>query len=132
MSISDDEKRSTKFDRWLADEFAQTGVFTALVILVSIASTKVLPLCSTYFHVIGDDTDWNEMVLLFAGAGHEWDGAAFFPVTTANGGLLDNPAARLRLRELEAKFDANPLVLNEGHFFDKWGRRLKIEERESQ
>jgi hypothetical protein len=24
------------------------------------------------------------------------------------------------------------LVLNEGHFFDKWGRRMKIEEVEEQ
>jgi hypothetical protein len=32
------------------------------------------------------------------------------------------------LRELEARLDEDRLVLNEGHFFDKWGRRLKIEE----
>jgi hypothetical protein len=43
-------------------------------------------------------------------------------------GPLDNPTARLRLRELETRVDENKLVLNEGHFFDKWGRRLKIEE----
>ena len=35
---------------------------------------------------------------------------------------------RLRLRELESRIDGNPLVLNEGNFFDKWGRRLKVEE----
>jgi hypothetical protein len=34
----------------------------------------------------------------------------------------------LRLREIEARLDADRLVLNEGHFFDRWGRRLNIEE----
>ena len=128
MSTSDADKHATDFDRWLTAEFARTGVFTSLVVLVSITETKVIPLCSTYFNVIGDETDWSDIVVLFAGAGHEWDGASFFPVTAPHGGPLDNPTSRSRLRELEARLDQNPLVLNEGHFFDKWGRRLKIEE----
>jgi hypothetical protein len=65
---------------------------------------------------------------MFAGSGADWDGAAFFPVYSPESGLLDNPAARLRLRDLEARFDQDRLVLNEGAFFDKMGRRLKIEE----
>lgn len=128
MSISDAEKQATDFDRWLAAEFANAGRFTSLVVLVSIAEAKVVPLCSTYVHVIGTETDWDEIVILFAGAGHEWDGASFFPVLAPHGGPLDNPTARLRLRELESRIDANPLVLNEGYFFDKWGRQLKVEE----
>jgi len=128
LSISDPASKSTDFDRWLTAEFAQTGDFTALAVLVKITETKVLPLCSTYFNVIGDETDWGEITLLFAGAGQEWDGASFFPVTSPHGGALDNPNARLRLRELESRLDDNPLVLNEGNFFDKWGRRLKVEE----
>ena len=55
-----------------------------------------------------------------------------FPVTAPDGGPLDNPTARSRLHELESRLDQNPLVLNEGHFFDKWGRRLKVEETELQ
>jgi len=112
----------------LAAEFAQTGAFTALAVLVEIAERSVMPLCSTYFNVIGDEVDWDEMTILFAGAGREWDGAAFFPQIAADGGPLDNPNARLRLHELESRLDADRLVLNEGHFFDKWGRRRKIEE----
>jgi hypothetical protein len=118
----------TDFDRWLAAEFAQTGAFTALAILVEIAEHKVTPLCSTYFNVIGDEIDWSEINVLFAGAGRAWDGASFYPLTAPDGGPLDNPNARLRLRELEKRIDGDRLVLNEGHFFDKWGRRLKIEE----
>jgi len=132
LSTHEPGQQPTDFDRWLADEFARTGAFTALVVLVAITETKVLPLCSTYLNVIGTETDWSEIVVLFAGSGHDWDGASFFPVTGPHGGPLDNPAARLRLRELEARIDQSPLVLNEGHFFDKWGRRLKVEETELQ
>jgi hypothetical protein len=132
LSTAEPETPATDFDRWLADEFAATGAFTALVVLVSIAETKVLPLCSTYLNVIGTETDWGEIVILFAGSGQQWDGASFFPLTAQHGGPLDNPTARQRLHQLETRLDANPLVLNEGNFFDKWGRRLKVEETELQ
>jgi hypothetical protein len=116
------------FEAWLTREYAATGAFTAFAILVEIAGTQVTPLCSTYFNVIGDEVEWSEIVVMFAGSGRTWDGAAFFPSLAHSGGPLDNPTARLRLRELEARLDADRLVLNEGHFFDKWGRRMKIEE----
>ena len=128
MSTSDGDVPLSDFDRWLGAEFAQTGAFTALAVLVEIAENNVTPLCSTYFNVIGDEIDWSGITVLFAGAGRAWDGASFYPLTAPDGGPLDNPSARLRLRELEARLDDDPLVLNEGHFFDKWGRRLKIEE----
>lgn len=129
MSISDAGK--TDFDVWIADEFDRIGEFTAFVVLVGIGETKVLPLCSTYLNVIGDEIDWAEITVLLAGSGQDWHGASFFPVTGPHG-PLDNPTARLRLRELEARIDDDRLVLNEGHFFDKWGRRLRIEEMQIQ
>ena len=132
MSISEPANQPTDFDLWLKDEFARVGPFTSLAVLVEITETKVNPLCSTYVNVIGDETDWAEITVLFAGAGRDWDGASFYSLIGPNGGPLDNPNARLRLRELEARIDENPLVLNEGNFFDKWGRRLKIEEIELQ
>ena len=128
MLTSDGSAPGTDFERWLRAEFAVRGAFTALAVLVEITETTVQPLCSTYFNVIGDELDWAEMTVLFAGAGRDWDGAAFFPVTADDGGPLDNPSARLRLRELESRLDADRLVLNEGFFFDKLGRGLKIEE----
>jgi hypothetical protein len=132
VSISETKSPATDFDRWVADEFAETGAFTALVILVEIAEPAVAPLCSTYFNVIGDEFDWGEITVLFAGSGRDWSGACFFPVTATDGGPLDNPTARLRLRELEARVDENRMTLNEGNFFDKWGRRLEIEEMQAQ
>jgi hypothetical protein len=116
------------FDSWIVAEFDERGPFTALVVLVDITEHKVTPLCSTYLSVIGGEVDWAEITVLFAGSGVDWDGASFFPTATDDGRPLDNPSARLRLKELEARLDADRLVLNEGHFFDKWGRRLMIEE----
>lgn len=130
MSTSSDVQ--TDFDVWIAEEFAQTGEFTVLVVLVAITEIKVHPLCSTYMNVIGSDIDWGEITVMFAGSGQDWHGAAFFPVTAPHGGPLDNPAARLQLRDLEQRLDEDRLVLNQGHFFDKWGRRMKIEEVEQQ
>ena len=130
--MSTSEPGGTDFDRWIVEEFAETGPFTALVILVEIVGVRVTPLASTYFSVIGDEVSWSEMITLFAGAGASWNGAAFFPVTAPDGGPFDNPEARLKLRELEGRVNASKIVLNEGHFFDSWGRRLKIEEVELQ
>jgi hypothetical protein len=128
LSISEASSRDSDFDRWISEEFARTGAFTALVILVRIGEPSVSPLCSTYMNVIGNEVDWGEITVLFAGSGMDWDGAAFFPVTDKDGGPLDNPTARLKLREIETRVDADRLTLNEGHFFDKWGRRLRIDE----
>jgi hypothetical protein len=128
LSISEKDALASDFDRWISAEFARSGPFTAFALLVEIAGSKVVPLCSTYFNVIGDEVDWDEITVLFAGAGQQWDGAAFFPQRSTGGGLLDNPNARQRLRQLEKRLDDDRLVLNEGHFFDKWGRRMMIEE----
>jgi hypothetical protein len=42
VSISSGTK--TDFDVWLAEEFARTGAFTALAILVEITETQATPL----------------------------------------------------------------------------------------
>lgn len=128
MSISEPRKDRTDFDEWLAEAFAERGAFTALVVLVEIDETRVTPLSSTYFHVIGDEIDWAEIGILFGSSGADWDGASFFPVATAEGNPIDNATARLKLRELKARLDDDRLVLNEGHFFDRWGRQMKVEE----
>lgn len=117
----------TEFDAWLGETFATEGSFTALVVLVRIGALEVVPLASTFLNIVGDEVRWPEVVSLFAGSGKSWDGAAFFPVLDAGGPLL-NAEARARLRALEARVKEDRLTLNEGHFFDAWGRRLKVEE----
>ncbi|MGO4284102.1 hypothetical protein [Bosea sp. TAB14] len=116
----------TDFDRWLGKLFRK-GPFTALIVLVRIAPPKVEPLRSTFVHVVGDEIDWGDIVLMLRGAGTSWDGAAFFPTRDADGGLVPDETARVRLRDLESALKENRLVLNEGAFFDVWGRNLKVE-----
>jgi hypothetical protein len=128
LSISDAGQEPTEFETWLAAEFSVRGSFTALVILVAIGETQVTPLSSTYLSVIGDEIGWLEILALFSGAGVVWDGAAFFAVTAPDGGPLENAAARARLRELERRVKDDRLTLNHGHFFDRRGRRMMIEE----
>lgn len=117
-----------EFNDWIVGEFAERGPFTALVVLVEIGGRSVTPLASTYLNVIGADTDWLEILALFAGAGVHWDGASFFPATAPDGGPLDDQAARIGLRAIEARVKAERLVLNEGFFFDRQGRRIMVEE----
>jgi hypothetical protein len=117
----------TEFDEWLASMVGQLGEFTVLVILADIGERSVIPLCSTYFHIIGDEVGWDEITLMFAGSGQSWNGAAFFPTKANGGGPVDNPTARKRLTELEAKVVEDRMILNEGHFFDDQGRKIKIE-----
>lgn len=127
MSTSE-PRGGTAFERWLGEEFEEGGSFTALIVLVGIGETTVTPLCSTHVNVIGTEVSWSDLVVMFAGAGQDWQGAAFFPRRDRNGHPLDNPTARLLLRELEARLDEDRLVLNEGQFFDAFGRRMTIEE----
>lgn len=128
MSKSESKRDMMDFEDWLKREFANSGAFSALVVLVAITDTRVTPLCSTFFNVIGDELGWSDIIEMFQSASQSWNGAAFFAVTRPEGGPFDNPTARMRLRDLEARLADDRLVLNEGHFFDAWGRRLKIEE----
>ena len=128
MSKSDDALSEFLFDDWLAGEFRDTEGFTALVILVAISALEVMPLRSTFMHVIGDDLDWPGFTQLLRGAGVEWDGVVLFPVVDDDGGPLNDAEARVQLAAYEKLVIENRLTINEGHFFDKWGRRMKIEE----
>lgn len=65
---------------------------------------------------------------LFAQSGARWNAAAFFPAFGAVGRPLPNDLARVQLRDLEERLQADRRILNEGHFFDRKGRRLKVEE----
>ncbi|MFJ5370710.1 hypothetical protein ACIPIA_15975 [Bosea sp. CER48] len=117
----------TDFDRWLGKLFRK-GPFTALIVLVRINEPKVEPLRSTFVHVVGDEMDWGDIVMMLRSAGVSWDGAAFFPTRADAGGLVPDELARMRLRELEVALREDRLILNEGAFFDVWGRNLEIHE----
>lgn len=135
MSISEARRKKKRakravadFDVWLAAEFEDEGSFTALVVLVEIEELSVTPQASTFVNVIGADVSWVELLALFEGARCAWDGVAFFPRRDGDGHPLDNAEARLLLGELETRLADDRLVLNEGNFFDRQGRRMRVDE----
>lgn len=119
------------FDDWVVNEFERTNGFTALVVLVSTSNLGVVPLSSTFMHVIGDELDWHHFSLLVRGAGVAWDAVMLMPVMDDDGGPVEDAKAKEELRVLEERINENRLVINEGHFFDKWGRRMKVEPAEA-
>jgi hypothetical protein len=119
------------FDGWVKAAFAETGGFTALVVLVEIGERDATPLASTFLHVIGDETDWAAMRRMFASAPGKWNGAVFFAETAKEGGPIPEPLARIELRRVEAMIDDDRLTLNDGAFFDRHGRRMRIDEDEA-
>lgn len=116
------------FEQWLSVQFADTGPFTMFIVLVQIAGDEVVPLKSSYAHLIGDDMAWREMRDLLDRAGTSWNGVAFFVGLSPTGGPLPDAAAARRLRDVEADVKADPLALNCGRFFDREGRHLRIDE----
>lgn len=132
MSKSRKDERPFKFNDWIAEEFDQAGPFTAMVVLVSIGEIEVTPLRSTFLHVIGDEIDWLSFSEMMRGANVNWDGAMIMPMRDEDNGLFEDEQARQELRKLEQRIIEDRLVLNQGNFFDKWGRRLKIEEATAQ
>jgi hypothetical protein len=118
----------TEFDRWLSEQFAATGTFTALIVLLHIAEPHVTPVCSSYVNVVGDEIDWDEMTVLLQGSGIGWDAVAFFVETADGGGALTSVDANRRLKNLTQTIEADRLHLNRGQLFDRRGRRLRVEE----
>jgi hypothetical protein len=127
LSRSEPERPSS-FDAWIAGEFDAAGPFTVLVVLVAIGELSVTPLRSSWFHVIGRELDWPEVARLLDAAGPDWDAALFAPRTDAAGGPLGEAAARIAVKGLGEAILADRSRINAEHFFDRRGRRMKIEE----
>ena len=116
------------FDRWLQSQFALSGPFTALIILVKIESTTIWPLGSSYATVIGSDLRWAAMRRLLDSSKLPWSGTAIFPAFSTAGGPLTDESARQRLAETQKRVIADHAVINEGFFFDHLGRMIRLEE----
>jgi hypothetical protein len=116
------------FEPWLKITFHETGGFTALIVLVRIGHEIVTPVSSTYVHMIGDELSWPEFSGLMARSGCRWDGVVLFPETEGGRGPIADTLARIRLRDTEARIAGDRIHINDGHFFDIWGRRMKVEE----
>ena len=122
-------RRPLTFDAWIAEEFAATGGFTALVVLVGIGELSVTPLRSTWFHVIGDELDWPAVARLLRRRrrrlGRRALRAAHRPTPA---GRCPTPRRGIALRDLGQAVIEDRTVLNAEHFFDRHGRRMQIEE----
>lgn len=118
----------TDFEHWLTAQFADTGSFTAFIVLVGIGGDQVIPLKSSYAHLIGDDMPWRDMRALLDGARTPWDGVAFFVGLAHDGGPLPDSVAAARLKDVEADVKSDPLALNRGLFFDREGRHLRVDQ----
>jgi len=118
---------ATDFDRWFGSQFAASGPFTALIILVRIDSTTIWPLGSSYATVIGNEMRWADMRRLLDGSRLPWSGAAIFPVLSTAGSPLSDAEARRRLAEVQDRVIADHAVIDEGVFFDRLGRMIRLE-----
>ena len=97
--------------------------------LVAIGELSVTPLRSTWFHVIGAELDWAGVAELLDGGGADWDGALFAPRTDrGRRAARRRRGARSRSRDLGERIVEDRTVLNAEHFFDRRGRRMRIEE----
>ena len=120
---------AASFDAWIAEEFAAAGRFTALVVLVAIGELSVTPLRSTWFHVIGAELDWAGVAELLDGAGATGTARVFAPRTDPRpAGRSPTPRRAPRSCELGERIVEDRTVLNAEHFFDRRGRRLRVEE----
>jgi hypothetical protein len=121
------DTRPALFDDWVVAEYDRTEGFTALVLLLAIWELEVVPLGSTFVHVVGDELSWHDFYQLLSGSGIAWQGVAIVSVPDKDGGPIDDAQARAELADLEKRIIEDRLVINEGHFFDQWGRRMKVE-----
>jgi len=118
----------TDFDSWISERFRDGGAFTALIVLVEIGEARVEPVASTFAHVIGDEIGWREMAALLDASGKRWDGVVFYAAAMEGGGALAADDARRVLRQMEEQILVDRSRINAGHFFDRRGRRMQIEE----
>jgi hypothetical protein len=119
---------ATDFDRWLENQFAVSGPFTALIVLVKVDGTTIWPLGSSYATVIGSELHWPDMRRLLDQSKLSWSGTAIFPAFSDAGGPLSDGSARERLSDLQKRVIADHSVINEGFFFDRQGRMMQLEE----
>ncbi|MFZ1470407.1 MAG: hypothetical protein WAT09_15745 [Paracoccaceae bacterium] len=122
------DNRPLHFDLWVREEFTRAGAFTALIVLVAIEEHTVRPLRSSHVHLIGADVNWPDMAALFDKANPDWDGALFSARTDdEDGGPISDASARIALKDHVQDIVEDRSLLNAGHFFDRNGRRLRVE-----
>lgn len=57
----------------------------------------------------------------------KWDAVAVFPATAPNGGPVPDGQVRFRLKQARARLIQDRATINEGAFFDRKGRPLRLD-----
>ncbi len=115
------------FDAWLRETYAATRGFTALLVLVRTDERTIWPLGSSYANVIGNELSWTEFRKLLDRSALDWNAVVVFPAAADNGGPLSDAEARRRLRQAQDRVIADHAAVNEGAFFDRKGRPLRLD-----
>ncbi len=116
----------TAFDRWLDETLDREGPFTMFLILMEQAPATIVPIRSSYLHVIGPDIRWPEMVTLMDEAGTAWASVAVFAAKAGSGGPMPDVEARQRLASLQAAVIRDRMTVRKGELFDTKGRKLEL------
>ncbi len=116
----------TAFDRWFAATLDREGTFTMFLVLFEEAATTIVPVRSSYLHVIGPDLRWDELVVLIAETDTAWHSLGVFAAKAAAGGPLPDVEAQRRLASLQQAVIRDRLTVRKGELFDRLGRRLDL------
>lgn len=128
MSSSERSHRDgAGFEGWLAERFAATGGFTAVMLLLAIGGDKVAPISCAYVHVIGDEVAWRDLKSMLDASRTAWDGVAIFTEAAPGGGPVIDIVAKARMQERIDEVTVDRMVLNDAGLFDKRGRAIRID-----
>jgi hypothetical protein len=118
----------TAFERWLLETFTREGPFTLFLVLFEEAPHTIVPIASSYLHVMGTELSWDELATLLGGSGMDWHSVAVFAAKDKAGGPLPDAEARHRLASLQQAVIRDRLTVHKGELFDRQGRRLDLQE----
>lgn len=119
--------KGTEFESWIVEQYAATGGFTALILLLTLSGDKVSMISCSYVHVIGDEVRWRDMKSMLDASRRKWDAFVVFPESPPGGGPLIDVVAKARLQERIDEVTINRMILNDAGFFDTRGRHIRID-----
>jgi len=119
--------KGAEFESWIVEQYAATGGFTALILLLTLGGDKVNMISCSYVHVIGDEVRWRDMKSMLDASRRKWDAFVVFPESPPGGGPLIDVVAKARLQERIDEVTVNRMILNDAGFFDTRGRHIRID-----
>jgi hypothetical protein len=119
--------KGAEFESWIVEQYAATGGFTALILLLTLGGDKVSMISCSYVHVIGDEVRWRDMKSMLDASRRKWGAFVVFAESPPGGGPLIDVVAKARLQERIDEVTVNRMILNDAGFFDTRGRHIRID-----